>query len=84
MHYFVDACRLLQVATILLLRCGDRMAPAKRRVLARFVRGSPRFDGDARASRCARARAPAAADDGRRVGAVPGVRMAPSTGGVRA
>ena len=24
MHYFVDACRLLQFATILQLRCGDR------------------------------------------------------------
>jgi hypothetical protein len=38
MHYFVDACRLLQFATILELRCGDRMAPAKRATLERFVR----------------------------------------------
>jgi len=38
MHYFVDACRLMQFATILELRCGDRMRPAKRRSLARFVR----------------------------------------------
>ena len=27
MHYFVDVCRLLQFATVLRLRCGDRMAP---------------------------------------------------------
>jgi glycosyltransferase involved in cell wall biosynthesis len=37
MHYFVDACRLLQFATVLRLRCGDRMAPAKRRALDRFM-----------------------------------------------
>jgi hypothetical protein len=37
--YFVDACRLIQFATILQMRCGDRMAPAKRRALDRFVRG---------------------------------------------
>ena len=36
--YFVDACRLLQFETILELRCGDRMAPAKRRALERFAR----------------------------------------------
>jgi glycosyltransferase involved in cell wall biosynthesis len=36
--YFVDACRLLQLATILELRCGERMAAAKRRSLERFVR----------------------------------------------
>jgi GT2 family glycosyltransferase len=36
--YFVDACRLLQFATILKLRCGDAMAPAKRRALERFMR----------------------------------------------
>ena len=36
--YFVDACRLLQFATILDLRCGAGMAPKKRRALARFMR----------------------------------------------
>jgi Glycosyl transferase family 2 len=36
--YFVDACRLLQFATILRMRCGDRMAPDKRRALDRFLR----------------------------------------------
>jgi len=36
--YFVDACRLLQFTTILKLRCGDAMAPAKRRALDRFMR----------------------------------------------
>jgi glycosyltransferase involved in cell wall biosynthesis len=38
MHYFVDACRLLQFATILELRCGDRMSARKRRALDRFLR----------------------------------------------
>jgi glycosyltransferase involved in cell wall biosynthesis len=38
MHYFVDVCRLLQFGTVLEQRCGDRMAPAKRRALARFMR----------------------------------------------
>ena len=36
--YFVDACRLLQFATVLQMRCGDRMDPPKRRALERFVR----------------------------------------------
>ncbi len=36
--YFVDACRLLQFQTILDLRCGERMAAAKRRSLERFAR----------------------------------------------
>ena len=36
--YFVDACRLLQFATILTLRCGPAMAPRKRRALWRFMR----------------------------------------------
>jgi GT2 family glycosyltransferase len=38
MHYFVDACRLLQFATVLQLRCGDRMSARKRRALDRFAR----------------------------------------------
>jgi glycosyltransferase involved in cell wall biosynthesis len=37
MHYFVDVARLMQFATILRLRCGARMSPAKRRVLDRFL-----------------------------------------------
>ena len=36
--YFVDGGRLLQFATILQMRCGAQMAPAKRRALARFLR----------------------------------------------
>ena len=36
--YFVDACRLIQFVTILELRCGPAMAPAKRRALERFMR----------------------------------------------
>jgi len=38
MHYYVDACRLLQVALILRMRCGERMSRGKRRVLDRFAR----------------------------------------------
>jgi glycosyltransferase involved in cell wall biosynthesis len=38
MHYFVDAARLRQYATVLSMRCRDRMAPAKRRALDRFLR----------------------------------------------
>jgi glycosyltransferase involved in cell wall biosynthesis len=37
LHYFVDACRLLQVATILRMRCEERMTPAKHRALDRFL-----------------------------------------------
>jgi glycosyltransferase involved in cell wall biosynthesis len=37
MHYFVDICRLTQVATILQLRCGEQMSPEKRSALRRFV-----------------------------------------------
>jgi Glycosyl transferase family 2 len=38
MHYFGDACRLLQWATVLELRCGERLRPAARRALERFRR----------------------------------------------
>jgi glycosyltransferase involved in cell wall biosynthesis len=38
LHYFVDVSRLTVCATILMLRCGRRMVPAKRRVLERFLR----------------------------------------------
>ena len=37
LHYFVDVCRLAQFATVLLIRCGERMDPAKRRELESFV-----------------------------------------------
>jgi glycosyltransferase involved in cell wall biosynthesis len=37
LHYFVDACRLLQCVAILQLRCGDRMPRARRRALERFM-----------------------------------------------
>jgi glycosyltransferase involved in cell wall biosynthesis len=37
LHYFVDVCRLLQVATILELRCGEEMTSRKRRELERFL-----------------------------------------------
>jgi GT2 family glycosyltransferase len=37
MHYFIDACRLLQFATMLQQRCGDRMGEPERRALARFM-----------------------------------------------
>jgi glycosyltransferase involved in cell wall biosynthesis len=37
-HYFLDACRTLHFATVLELRCGDRMSAGKRRALARLMR----------------------------------------------
>ena len=37
MHYFVDVARLMQFATVLRMRCGERMAPAKRRALDQFL-----------------------------------------------
>jgi hypothetical protein len=37
LHYFVDVCRLLQVAAILELRCAERMPAGKRRKVRRFV-----------------------------------------------
>src|SRR5207302_721313 len=37
LHYFVDVCRLLTVATILQIRCAERMSAEKRRALQRFV-----------------------------------------------
>jgi hypothetical protein len=38
MHYYVDACRLLQFTMILRLRCWPRMAADKRRAIERFER----------------------------------------------
>jgi hypothetical protein len=38
MHYFGDACRLLQFSAILELRCGDRLRPGARDALVRFER----------------------------------------------
>jgi glycosyltransferase involved in cell wall biosynthesis len=38
MHYFVDICRLTQFATVLSMRCGDRMAQRKGREVERFLR----------------------------------------------
>ena len=37
LHYFVDIGRITQMATILELRCGDRMARGKRRAVRRFL-----------------------------------------------
>jgi GT2 family glycosyltransferase len=37
MHYFVDVCRLMQFATVLQMRAGERMSGRKRRTLARFT-----------------------------------------------
>ncbi len=44
MHYFVDYARLLQFATIIDMRCGQRMTAAKRRTLKLILSGdrSPR------------------------------------------
>jgi glycosyltransferase involved in cell wall biosynthesis len=38
LHYFVDVCRLLQLAAVLELRCGAVMTRRKRRALRRFTR----------------------------------------------
>ena len=38
MHYFVDACRLLQCIAILRLRCEGRITPRARRALVRLAR----------------------------------------------
>jgi GT2 family glycosyltransferase len=38
MHYFVDVCRLLTLASVLELRAGDAMPPPQRRALQRFTR----------------------------------------------
>jgi hypothetical protein len=38
MHYFADGCRLLHLAAVLELRCGDRMSGRKRAALARLAR----------------------------------------------
>ena len=38
MHYFGDACRLLQFAAVLELRCGERLRPEARRAFGRFAR----------------------------------------------
>lgn len=37
-HYFVDAMRLYQFATVLLMRCAGRMRPEARQALTRFLR----------------------------------------------
>jgi glycosyltransferase involved in cell wall biosynthesis len=36
--YFVDACRLIQFATVLQMRCGNHMSAPKRRALEYFLR----------------------------------------------
>jgi glycosyltransferase involved in cell wall biosynthesis len=38
MRYFVDCCRLIQLGTVLTMRCSDRMTTAKRRAIERFTR----------------------------------------------
>jgi glycosyltransferase involved in cell wall biosynthesis len=38
MRFFVDCCRLMQFGTVLKMRCGSRMTPAKRRAIDRFMR----------------------------------------------
>ena len=40
MHYFADACRLLQFTAMLELRCGTRLRPGARRALERFERAN--------------------------------------------
>ena len=86
MHYYVDACRLLQFAAVLRLRCGDadagRQAPRPRPLRAR--RPLARADRRARlARRAGAARAPPR-HPRRRVDAVPRLRLAAPAGGERA
>ncbi len=38
LHYFVDVSRLLQLVTMLQLRCGEQLSARKRRTLRRFAR----------------------------------------------
>jgi glycosyltransferase involved in cell wall biosynthesis len=38
MHYFVDIARLMQFAAVLEMRCGERIAPRKRRAIHRLMR----------------------------------------------
>jgi hypothetical protein len=37
MHYFADVLRIMQFASVLRLRCADRMAPEKRQVVDEFL-----------------------------------------------
>ncbi|HEY2439779.1 MAG TPA: glycosyltransferase [Solirubrobacteraceae bacterium] len=37
LHYFVDACRLMQCVAVLRLRCGDRITRPSRRAIERFA-----------------------------------------------
>jgi glycosyltransferase involved in cell wall biosynthesis len=37
LHYFVDIWRLRQFATVLMMRCSERMSSGKRRTLERFI-----------------------------------------------
>jgi glycosyltransferase involved in cell wall biosynthesis len=37
-QYFADVCRLMQFATVLEMRCGERVSPTKRGALERFLR----------------------------------------------
>jgi glycosyltransferase involved in cell wall biosynthesis len=39
LHYFADVWRLVQFATVLRIRCGERMSARKRRTLERFIAG---------------------------------------------
>ena len=78
MHYYVDACRLLQFAAVLRLRCWERMPAAKRRELERFERADRSLApiaglGVARRAGAAR---PPPRHARRRVDALPRVRLA--------
>ena len=77
MHYYVDACRLLQFAPC--CGCGgERMPAAKRRALERFERADRSLAGDRRAGVARRAGAarPPPRHARRRVDAAPRVRLA--------
>ena len=77
LHYFVDCCRLIQFTTVLRMRCGARMTPAKLRALDSFARAERSPLAHANLARRAAARAGGRARDARRRdGAVLRVRVA--------
>ena len=76
MRFFVDNCRLMQFGTILEMRCGRHMDPAKRDALRGFIQAErsplayrPPSSSSSRADR-------AAGDDGGGAGSPAGIRLA--------
>ncbi len=49
--YFLECCRLALIATVLLIRCCERLTPGKRRVLERYLRAETLAPGGFLAAR---------------------------------